>query len=56
MKVIIEKCKKCMQCTEICPVQACKLNSDGNIEIDNDICLSCGCCAAACPNNAIEFE
>lgn len=55
MKIIQEKCKKCLSCTEVCPVKACALQENGNVEIDQNICLGCGCCAAACPNKAIEF-
>ena len=55
MKVIQEKCEKCLECTKVCPVQAIA-EKDGKVEIDKSICLSCGCCAAVCPNKAIEFE
>lgn len=55
MRVIQEKCKKCLECTRVCPVKAVA-EKDGKVEIDMSICLSCGCCAAACPNKAIEFE
>lgn len=55
VKVIAEKCKKCLECTQVCPVKAIS-EKDGVVEIDQNTCLGCGCCASACPNNAIEFE
>lgn len=56
MKINQEKCKKCLSCVEVCPIKACALRENGNVEIDENVCLGCGCCAAACPNQAIEFE
>ncbi len=55
MKVIVEKCKKCLSCVEVCPIKAIT-EKNGEIVIDKDSCLGCGCCASACPNDAIEFE
>ena len=55
VKVITEKCKKCLECTEVCPVGAISLK-DGVVTIDKDICLSCGCCASACTSEAISYE
>lgn len=56
MRVNQEKCQKCLSCVEVCPIKACTFRENGNVEIDENICLGCGCCAAACPNQAIEFE
>lgn len=55
MKVLSEKCKKCLECVEVCPVKAIS-EKDGCIVIDKDLCLECGCCASACANSAIVFE
>ena len=55
MKIIVEKCQKCLGCVEVCPVQAIS-EKDEKVVIDKDVCLSCGCCASCCPNEAIEFE
>lgn len=55
MKVIEEKCKKCLECTKVCPIGAIALKGE-IITIDKDACLSCGCCASACPSEAISYE
>ncbi len=55
VKVTTEKCKKCLECAEVCPVGAISLK-DGIVTIDKDICLSCGCCASACTSEAISYE
>lgn len=55
MKVLPEKCKKCLSCIEVCPVQAISVK-DGVVTIDKNICLECGCCAATCTNDAISSE
>lgn len=55
MKVLSEKCKKCLECTKVCPVGAIS-EKDGVIAIDKDNCLCCGCCASACTSDAISFD
>ncbi|MDR0968152.1 MAG: 4Fe-4S binding protein [Holosporaceae bacterium] len=55
VRIIPEKCKKCLTCIEVCPVRAIS-EKDGKVTIDKDECLGCGCCAASCPNAAIEYE
>lgn len=56
MKVVLEKCKGCMECAEVCPMRAISKNADGKAQIDQNVCLGCGCCASCCNNSAIEFE
>ncbi|MBQ7673736.1 MAG: 4Fe-4S binding protein [Alphaproteobacteria bacterium] len=55
MKIIPEKCKKCLECAEVCPVGAIS-KKDGVVVIDQSVCLSCGCCASACTSDAISYE
>jgi Fe-S-cluster-containing hydrogenase component 2 len=55
MKVIVEKCKKCLACLDVCPVKAIS-EKNGKIVIDENKCLGCGCCASSCPNHAIEYD
>ncbi|MDR1375447.1 MAG: 4Fe-4S binding protein [Holosporaceae bacterium] len=54
MEIIAERCKRCLVCIGVCPVKAIS-DKDGIVSIDNNICLECGCCAAACPNQAIKY-
>ncbi|MDR2068185.1 MAG: 4Fe-4S binding protein [Holosporaceae bacterium] len=54
MNVIMEKCKRCLVCIGVCPVQAIS-DKDGKVSIDKSVCLECGCCASSCPNKAIEY-
>lgn len=55
MKVLSEKCKKCLECTKVCPVGAI-CYKDGSVCIDKENCLGCGCCASACPSEAISYD
>jgi Ni,Fe-hydrogenase III small subunit/Pyruvate/2-oxoacid:ferredoxin oxidoreductase delta subunit len=43
----------CMICTEVCPIDAIKINAEG-IAIDLGRCLFCGECAKVCHCNAIR--
>lgn len=56
MRIITEKCIKCMECSEVCPVGAIQKDDSGNVHINDDLCLGCGCCASCCKNSAIEFN
>ena len=56
MKVISEKCKKCLSCVDVCPVQAISCSEkEASITIDSDVCLECGCCVSACSHEAIVY-
>jgi dihydromethanopterin reductase (acceptor) len=55
MRIVREKCKKCLECIDVCPVNAIFQNN-GVVEIRKSECLECGCCASSCPNKAIEYE
>jgi heterodisulfide reductase subunit A-like polyferredoxin len=57
MKVVANICKMCLACVDVCPVGAIKVQKNGAPpEIDQKICLECGCCTASCPNDAIVSE
>lgn len=46
--------KGCDGCVEACPVQA--LTRGEIVEINNDECISCSACVAACEKGAISLE
>lgn len=53
--VITDQCKKCNICMNSCPVDAIKPDSNGNLKINDKICIRCLCCHEFCPHQAIEI-
>jgi len=53
--VITDKCEKCGDCVEECPVEAISEGED-KYTIDPDTCVDCGTCAEVCPADAIVPE
>lgn len=56
MKIDQDKCIACLECIDYCPMEAIKENEEnGEIFIDEDECVECGCClkAEVCPCDAI---
>lgn len=53
----IDMCKGCKNCAveNACPMKAAKV-ADGKLEIDKNLCLSCGVCTGKCPFKAISHE
>lgn len=57
LKIIADKCCKCMNCVTVCLTGV--IMSDGIdpiIDYDNPLCIKCFHCAAACPEEAIVLE
>ena len=46
--VITDKCEKCGDCVDECPVEAISEGPD-KYTIDADSCVDCGSCAEVCP-------
>ena len=49
------KCTLCQVCTNYCPEEAIKRGND-RIEVNNEKCIGCGECYAACQFDAISFK
>jgi NADH-dependent fumarate reductase subunit E len=50
-------CQHCDQakCQAVCPVDAIDRETDGTIQIRNDLCTGCGACVTACPFGVMEI-
>jgi|WetSurMetagenome_2_1015567.scaffolds.fasta_scaffold00427_24 Na+-translocating ferredoxin:NAD+ oxidoreductase subunit B len=42
-------------CEKVCPFEAIKMGKDGLPVVDEDKCVACGKCVAACPKKVIEI-
>ena len=49
-------CKKCGQCSEVCPAHAIDFQEDQYPTFLRDICISCLCCMEMCPQQAIQVK
>ena len=54
---VTDNCRGCVAhpCVEVCPKGAISLQN-GRSVIDQDKCIKCGKCRAACPSSAIAYE
>jgi uncharacterized protein (DUF362 family)/Pyruvate/2-oxoacid:ferredoxin oxidoreductase delta subunit len=55
-EVIKIKCTACLECVNICPARAAKLDNDRLACIDERLCLHCMCCHEVCRFKAIKLR
>jgi len=53
--IILEKCKKCWMCKQLCP-EGCITKKEDGPQINYEYCKGCGICAHECPFDAIIME
>ncbi len=54
MKILADKCVKCLQCINVCPCNAIK--EDKNVVYIDNNCTLCGICISKCSFNAISYS
>jgi Fe-S-cluster-containing dehydrogenase component/formate-dependent nitrite reductase membrane component NrfD len=54
----VTRCNQCDHppCVYICPVTAMYQRPDGIVEFDQDVCIGCRACMAACPYDAVYID
>ena len=52
-QTLVEKCKLCGICSEVCPVNAIEVSLD--VQTQAEACIWCCACVKACPQNARVF-
>ncbi len=50
-----EQCAGCGTCAETCPINAIRMDPEGNPEIDKSFCMGCGVCALNCSTGALRL-
>jgi len=55
VRIIEDKCIKCLKCVEDCPTQAMKGIYEQNRKYFLPECWSCGICIEVCPTDAVQY-
>ena len=51
-----EKCVGCNKCIRSCPVLTANVAEDGNINVNEEMCIQCGACFDNCMHEARDFD
>jgi Pyruvate/2-oxoacid:ferredoxin oxidoreductase delta subunit len=51
-----EKCVKCMNCRNGCPIKPPAIDPDKSWKVDKSTCIKCYCCHEFCPVKAIKLD
>jgi len=49
-------CRKCAAGPHGCPVEAISFNTDGLVQINQELCVGCGICKTRCPEDVISIK
>lgn len=55
VSVVNDSCIKCLNCAEVCPVDAFH-EGDTQVVVNPDDCIDCGVCLSECPQGAISSD
>ena len=51
-----ENCIGCNKCIRSCPSLTANIAQNNRVEVDSDMCISCGSCFDHCKHNARDYE
>ncbi len=55
VKVTVDKCTGCGDCTEASPSEALKVEN-GKVVVSDDDCSDCAACVDVCPETALSLD
>ncbi|WP_101298270.1 hydrogenase iron-sulfur subunit [Halegenticoccus soli] len=53
---VSEACNLTPTCSNLCPADAIRRTTDGDLQFDHEDCVNCGLCESGCPETAITME
>ncbi len=54
-EIIPKNCTVCLECVNICPMDAARLEED-SVRIDKSLCIHCMCCHEVCRSQAVKLN